>query len=311
MKKRTSETGQHSIGIAARYSGLSAEVIRAWERRYRVVAPKRMPNARRVYSDDDIERLALLARATAAGRRIGDIAKLSNNRLSKLIDQSRDADAGLPGEQRRQSTAAVMEYFDSCIVAINNLNIHDFIAVLSRAEQSLGMFFLIEDLITPLLSHVRDECRRGTLPNGHRHLFTGTISAWLLMQAAAHDHPQRKAVVCTVEKDPELSALKAAAVMNANGWDTIHPGENTAPEEIAGIAVSAKAQTVIICSNTATEDDDVPNRIRLLRKQLPTSPLIVHTPAGGHYLAIIGEINAIHCNNLRQLCFELERLTPP
>jgi len=310
MKKRTSETGQHSIGIAARYSGLSAEVIRAWERRYRIVVPKRTPNARRVYSDDDIERLALLARATAAGRRIGDIARLSNDRLSRLIDQSLDADAGLPGEQRRQSTAAVMEYFDSCIVAVNNLNIHDFIAVLSRAEHSLGVFFLIEDLITPLLSHIRDECRRGALSSGHRQMFSATISAWLLMQAAAHSHPQRKAVVCAVEKDPELAALKAAATMNANGWSAVCPAENTAPEEIAGIAAAAKAQAVIICLNTATEADDVPNRIRLLHKQLPASPLIVQTPAGGHYPAIVGEINAVHCGNLRQLCFELERLAP-
>ncbi len=308
MKKRTSETGQHSIGIAARYSGLSAEVIRAWERRYQVVAPKRMANARRIYSDEDIERLTLLARATADGRRIGDIAKLSNNRLSKLIDQSQVADAGIPNKQQRQSTAAVMEYFDSCIDAINNLNINRFIAALSQAEQSLSAVFLIEDLVTPLLSHVRDECRRGALSNGHKHLFTGAISAYLLMRAAAYNHPRRKAVVCAVEKDPELAALKVAATVNANGWNPVYLGENTTPGEIADIAVSAKAQAVIIGSSTAGEDDDVPNRLRLLRRQLPASPLIVHTPAGGHYIAIVGEINAIHCNNLRQLCFELERL---
>ena len=31
-------------------------------------------------------------------------------------------------------------------------------------------------------------------------------------------------------------------------------------------------------------------------------------PKGGHYPAIVGEIDAIHCNSLRQLRFELARL---
>ena len=301
--------GAHSIGIAARYSGLSTGIIRAWERRYKVVAPGRTAGARRTYTDADIERLALLAKVTAAGRRIGDVADLPNERLSEMIAKDQAVAVSAPGERQRQSTAAVMEYFNSCIQAVDELDAHGCIATLARAERALGTMFLIEDLITPLLAHVRDECRRGALSNGHKRLFTGAVAARLLMLAAANDHPRNRAVVGAVERDPELSALKIAAVANANGWNPVYIGERAVPGDVADTACAARAQAVVIGASALADDDDVPNQLRILRRLLPDAPLIVHTPTGGHYPAIVGEINAIHCNNLRQLRFEMAKLT--
>ena len=76
---------RHPIQVVARRTGLSADVIRVWERRYRVVEPQRASNARRLYSDADVERLTLLRQATAAGRRIGDVAALSTAALRELV----------------------------------------------------------------------------------------------------------------------------------------------------------------------------------------------------------------------------------
>ena len=300
--------GAHPIGVAARHSGLSAAVIRAWERRYKVVAPARTAGGRRTYSDADVQRLTLLAKATAAGRRIGDVASLPNKRLAELVAKDQSVAAGGRGRGQRQSTAAVMEHFDACIQAVGDLSASGCIAALARAEAALGVIFLIEDLITPLLAHVRDECRRGTLSNGHKRLFTGAVAARLLMLAATDDHPRNRVVVGAVERDPELNALKIAALANANGWNPVYIGDHAVPGDVADTTCAARAQAVVIASYAAADDDDVPNQLRVLRRLLPDAPLIVHTPAGAHYPAIVGEINAIHSNHLRQLRFELARL---
>ena len=71
-----SET-KHPIQIVSRRTGLSADVIRAWERRYKAVKPSRSSNGRRLYSDNDVKKLMLLQRIISGGRRIGDIAKLN------------------------------------------------------------------------------------------------------------------------------------------------------------------------------------------------------------------------------------------
>ncbi len=66
----------HPIPVVARRTGLSADVIRAWEKRYAVVTPARTAAGRRLYSDADVERLALVARATLTGRTVGQVAAL-------------------------------------------------------------------------------------------------------------------------------------------------------------------------------------------------------------------------------------------
>ncbi|MDQ4146702.1 MAG: MerR family transcriptional regulator [Pseudomonadota bacterium] len=54
----------HPIQVAARRTGLSTYVLRAWEQRYALVTPQRSASGRRRYSDADIERLQLLQFAT-------------------------------------------------------------------------------------------------------------------------------------------------------------------------------------------------------------------------------------------------------
>jgi len=75
----------HPIQVVVRRTGLSADVIRAWERRYDAVTPKRSSTSRRLYSDEDVERLLLLRRATQSGRRIGDVARLPLPALKDLL----------------------------------------------------------------------------------------------------------------------------------------------------------------------------------------------------------------------------------
>ena len=70
--------------MVARRTGLSAHVIRIWEKRYGAVKPERTPTNRRVYSEDQIERLDLLCRVTQAGHSIGHVAKLPTESLRKL-----------------------------------------------------------------------------------------------------------------------------------------------------------------------------------------------------------------------------------
>ncbi|NIU10060.1 MAG: MerR family transcriptional regulator, partial [Phycisphaerae bacterium] len=115
---------QHPIQVVSRRTGLTSDVIRAWERRYNAIKPIRAPNSRRLYSDNDVEKLILLRHATLAGRRIGDVATLSIKQLRKLVDADESAVSRLSihAIQQRPNTGSVMEYFDECLDAITRLN---------------------------------------------------------------------------------------------------------------------------------------------------------------------------------------------
>lgn len=84
---------EHSIAAAARMANLSTDVIRSWERRYKIVEPVRDATGVRRYSDRDVARLTLAREATRLGHPIRHVAHLSDNQLEKLIDR-KPAEAG-------------------------------------------------------------------------------------------------------------------------------------------------------------------------------------------------------------------------
>ena len=67
-------TPAYPIRVVARMTGLSLDTIRAWERRYEAVVPRRNKRGR-VYSESQVARLRLLAELVKRGHAIGTIAQ--------------------------------------------------------------------------------------------------------------------------------------------------------------------------------------------------------------------------------------------
>ncbi|MGF1612919.1 MAG: MerR family transcriptional regulator [Gammaproteobacteria bacterium] len=74
------------IGAVARMTGLSPDIIRAWERRYGVIEPTRTSTRHRLYSREDIGRLALIKNLVDLGHRIGTVGSLSIEELQARLD---------------------------------------------------------------------------------------------------------------------------------------------------------------------------------------------------------------------------------
>ena len=64
----------YEIHEVAQLTGLAAARLRAWERRYEVVRPRRMPNGYRVYTSEQVALLRAYAHLIGAGDRIGELA---------------------------------------------------------------------------------------------------------------------------------------------------------------------------------------------------------------------------------------------
>jgi len=98
MTAKHAPSGQeYGIGAVARLTGLTDHTIRVWERRYQAVVARRAPNGRRVYTPQDIEKLALLKRLTDSGLSIGQIAGLGMQELEqRAADLSNVATSTVP-----------------------------------------------------------------------------------------------------------------------------------------------------------------------------------------------------------------------
>jgi len=81
-------SSSYSIGAAARLTGLSTQLIRAWEQRYGAVVAARSDNGRRCYSAADVERLGLLKTLTDRGFAISTIAGLESALLRERLNEA-------------------------------------------------------------------------------------------------------------------------------------------------------------------------------------------------------------------------------
>ena len=76
-----------NIGAVSRMTGIPVHTLRAWERRYGAVSPKREAGGGRIYGRDDLTRLRLIKRLTEAGHSVGTVAQLPLESLRERANE--------------------------------------------------------------------------------------------------------------------------------------------------------------------------------------------------------------------------------
>ncbi len=307
---------QHPIQVVARRTGLTADVIRAWERRYQAVIPQRAANSRRLYSDLDVEKLTLLRRATSAGRRIGDIANQTIEELYLLVENDESAAAqarNLPSQ--RPNTGSVMEHFEECLDAINQMRPSALKANLVKAANTLGIPFLLEDLLRPLISFIRDECRRGNMRLSQERMATAMVRSYMCTLTASeneYDSHYNLVVTTPVGQQYDLIALRMAVAANSYGWNSIYLGTELPADEIVYACTHSHAAAVALGIARPSDDPHLPNVLRLIKSTLPkNTTLIVCGSAVSGYTEVVEEVNAVVVQTMGELRLELDRLKRP
>ena len=129
----------HTIQAVSHRCGLSPHVIRIWERRYGALTPSRTDTNRRMYCDDEIERLTMLRELTESGYRISCVAKLKAPELQELLQKhlaqgSADTFAGNDAEDLERAE----QFVAGCIDAAKKYESDRLRRLLIRARMSLG-----------------------------------------------------------------------------------------------------------------------------------------------------------------------------
>ncbi len=310
-RQATSEQHRHPMRVVTRRTGLSADLLRAWERRYDVVAPARSEGGRRLYSDADIERLRLLYRATLAGRSIGQVADLPTEALAALVrrDVTADAEAGLgsPGAPARDSGAlpAATDFLDDAFRAVARLDATALDAVLRRAAVTLPVAALLDAVVVPLLERVGTGWREGTLRPVHEHLAAAVLRRVLerIVESAASPFATANLVVATpTGQVHEFGALLVAATATAEGWRVTYLGPDLPAEDIAEAAIRTRARAVALSIVYPTGDPAVGDEMRRLRNAMPKDITVLVGGAGATaYGSSLAEISAVALNSLADL----------
>ena len=297
----------HSIKAVVRRTGLSAHVIRVWEKRYGAVKPERTGTNRRLYSEEQIERLNLLRDVIRAGHNIGAVANLSAGRLKKIAEEGESV-----SEQRSGGHSNLL---GECISAVNQLNAHALEAALKRGSLELGAQGLLQKVIAPLAQKIGDMWRDGTITAAHEHFASAVIRVFLghATRSFASTEGAPVLVVATPNGQlHELGALLAGAAAANLGWHVTYLGPSLPAAEIAGAVLQNHARAVALSLVYPEDDPKLEGELTRLCELLPPGlPLLVGGRAAPAYENALAKIGALQIKDLAHLCLALDDLRKP
>ena len=109
MTTNTSNKAEsYRIGAVSRLTGLSADNLRVWEKRYQAVTPARIKAGGRSYSANDVRRLKLMKSLIDHGDTISAIATLDEAQLKARLQQSQVMSESVTAKQAGQHSSRVV-----------------------------------------------------------------------------------------------------------------------------------------------------------------------------------------------------------
>lgn len=297
------------ILIAAKRAGVTPHLIRAWEKRYHAVSPDRTHTNRRLYSEDEIERLRLLGVLTKSGHRIGDIARQSTSDLRQLAALETPTKALAHGGPNPGQTEAAIE--DS-LAAIQQMDTEALQAILKRALVALGQRGLLERVISPLTRRMGEQWRQGSLSAAHEHFASSILRGFLLDGARAFAEGMNAPVMIVttpIGQLHELGAAMAAAYARDLGWRVLYLGPSLPAADVAHAAIANGARAVVMSIVFPPDDPRVPRELAQLRELLPAqTSIIVGGESARAYTSQIERDGVILTNDLDEFSVHLARL---
>jgi MerR family transcriptional regulator, light-induced transcriptional regulator len=297
---------KHSLKAVVKQTGLSPFLIRAWERRYNAISPSRSDTKRRLYTNDDIIRLALLKKATQCGENIGNVANLSNADLIRIIGDNRTMNNHFPitnADGKIDLTAN--DYFSQALDSIQESNFDEFEAKLMEASVALSFPLLLDQVVGPLMEKVGTMWHNGELRIADEHRVSAIIRNFL--GSYVKSDKRSASGRCLVSTTPtgqfhEFGALMASLSASAMGWRSIFLGPNLPPEEIAGAVKAEKASVLALSLIYPMDDPYLGSELVHIRRLIGDDiRIFVGGRAAGNYASFIEDISAIYVHSFDEL----------
>ena len=301
-----------SIKTASRQTGISPNLLRAWENRYRAVCPSRTPTNRRIYSHEQIERLKLLRQATEGGHTISLVAGLSDRELRGLVEAICPPSNGLrTGGEPVDAAALVKE----CLAAMKSLDEPALQSTLHRAESVIGTIGLFQQVIMPFQQAVGEGWARGTINVGEERFATEVLKQFLARTTSPYGGTANSPVLLVATPAGQhhvLGALLVRAVALTQGWRVMYLGVSVPTPDLVITARQCGARAVALSLIYPEDDPSLPGELLRLRELLPPDvAVIVGGRAAPAYAKVIKEIQADHCDTLSELVTHLQQLRKP
>lgn len=253
-----------SIGAVAKAVGLSEGTLRNWERRYGYPKPQRTDGGHRVYGQEVVDFLNLVARAIRLGHRPAQLLGMTKEQLEALLPA--------PGPVlpiRGHSGAAGM---DDLLRYTKSFDSDGLFRWFRSEVASAGLKRFVHSRAGELLTHLGQWWAASQIEIEHEHFAAEVLrdylsSEWRTLNADA----QGPAVVCAtpVGETHALGLHLVACCLVLAGYRVIFLGPDSPPSAVAAASteVNAAAACISMSAFSAREDNEL--TVKQLHEMLP------------------------------------------
>jgi MerR family transcriptional regulator, light-induced transcriptional regulator len=223
------------IGELARRTGVSAPVLRAWERRYGLVRPQRSEGGFRTYGPDDEARVRGVVERRAAGM------------PTALAAEAVLAGAGGAGSVREPGIAAIRDALGAALEAFDERAANE---ALDRLLGGFGLSTALSEGVLPYLLGLGERWERGEVTIAQEHFATAIVRGRLLAIARnwGDGRGPRALLACPSGELHDLGLICFGLGLRERGWRITMLGPNTPVDTVTEAAARLRPDLVVLAA---------------------------------------------------------------
>ncbi len=234
-------SGQLRIGELSRRTGVSPELLRAWERRYGLLQPGRSEGGFRLYSRSDEERIGRMQRHLAEGLSAAEAAGLALRPGEEAIEAAEASTS--PIDDLAEQLSSALDRYDEVSAQ----------SVFDRLFSAYSVEHVLRQVVLPYLKDLGDRWEGGNVSIEQEHFASNLIKGRLVALARGWELGEGRLALlaCLPGERHELGLLCFGIALRNRGWRIAYLGADTPVDSVARAAGSLRPEAVVIAGTTA------------------------------------------------------------
>jgi DNA-binding transcriptional MerR regulator len=249
--------GYLRIGELAKRTGVSPELLRAWEQRYKLLQPTRTAGGFRLYGAADEARIRRMQSLVSGGLAAAQAARLTLS--GEAAPRTVSASATILDEEAANLTAS-----------LDRLDEQAASAALDRLFSAYTVETVLQDVVIPYLHRLGERWEVGEISVAQEHFASNLLRGRLLGLAQGWGQGQGPGAIlaCLPGEHHELGLLAFGVALRRRGWRIIYLGTDSPIGAVADIARSLLPTLVVLLSMNPDNFLDHARQIEQLAKQV-------------------------------------------